>query len=200
MSKRQAESEPRTASLADAVAALEAGFLVVFPTDTVYGVAADPRVEGARDKLYAAKRREPRKPIPILVSDAGVAGRLGAVFTPPARRLAARFWPGPVTMVLPVGDGFEGFRVPRHPVALALIKAAGGALYTTSANISGLPPAGSAAEALAALAPFVRVGLDGEPPPGGKESTVVKVDGNAVSILREGAVPGIEIESCANER
>lgn len=183
-------------ALRDAVTALESGFLVVFPTDTVYGVAADPRVEGARDKLYEAKKREPRKPIPILISDAGVAERLGAVFSVPARKLAARFWPGPVTMVLPVGERFEGFRVPRHPVALALLAAAGGALYTTSANLSGCPPAVSAAKAREALAPFVKVTLDGPPPPAGKESTVVRVDESGVATLREGAVPRSEIELC----
>lgn len=187
-------------TLRDAVKALEAGFLVVFPTDTVYGVAADPRVEGAREKLYEAKRREPRKPVPILVSDVKVAEAKGAVFSEAARKLADRFWPGPVTLVLPVGDGFEGFRVPNHPVALALLKAVGGALYVTSANLSGQPPVGTAIEAMDVLAPFVKAVLDGAPHPNGKESTVVKIDGDTVSILREGAVPGREIESCITHR
>ena len=71
--------------LRDAITALESGFLVVFPTDTVYGLAADPRVAGARDKLYEAKKREPRKPIPILISDSVVAERMGAVFTEAAK-------------------------------------------------------------------------------------------------------------------
>lgn len=183
-------------ALREAIIALESGFLVVFPTDTVYGVAADPRVAGARNKLYEAKRREPRKPIPILVSSASVAEGMGAVFTAAARKLAARYWPGPLTIVLPVGGTLEGFRVPSHPVALALIRAAGGALYTTSANLSGHPPAGSAAEASEALAPFVKVALEGDPAPGGKESTVVKVDVDGVAVLREGAVSREEIESC----
>ena len=187
-------------TLCDAVKALESGFLVVFPTDTVYGVAADPRVEGACDKLYAAKRREPRKPIPILVSDVGIAEAKGAVFSATARKLATRFWPGPVTMVLPVGACFDGFRVPHHPVALALLKAVGGALYVTSANLSGQPPVGTAKEAMDVLAPFVKAVLDGAPHPNGKESTVVKIDGEKVSILREGAVSASEIESCISHQ
>ena len=187
-------------TLCEAVQVLKSGFLVAFPTDTVYGVAADPRVAGARDKLYAAKRRELRKPIPILVSDAGAAETKGAVFSAPARKLAARFWPGPVTMVLPVGDGFAGFRVPHHPVALALLKAVGGALYVTSANLSGQPPVSTALEAMDVLAPFVKAVLDGAPHPNGKESTVVKIDGDKVSILREGAVSASEIESCISHQ
>ena len=185
------------AGLQEAVVALEAGFLIAFPTDTVYGVAADPRVKGAKERLYEAKKREPRKPVPILVSDTAVAEKWGAVFSSPARRLAARYWPGPVTLVLPVGGAFEGFRVPDHPVAMAILEAVDGALYTTSANLSGQPPAGSAREAQAALAPFVRAVLEGEPGPSGRESTVVKVDGDKVSVLREGAIPGSEIEACA---
>ncbi|MEI6970814.1 MAG: L-threonylcarbamoyladenylate synthase [bacterium] len=200
MTCRQTREEQEGVDISGAVAALEAGFLVVFPTDTVYGVAADPRVNGARDKLYEAKKREPRKPIAILVSDAAVAMKMGAEFSAPARRLADRFWPGPLTIVLPVGDGFEGFRVPGHPVVLALLNAVGGALYTTSANISGSPPARSAAEACEALAPFVKAALDGAPVPGGKESTVVKVDGAVVTLLREGAVPWSEIELCTTRR
>lgn len=200
MTNTSIENGIDTVALRDAIEALESGFLVVFPTDTVYGVAADPRVDGARDKLYEAKKREPRKPVPILISELAVAERMGAVFTVSARKLAARFWPGPVTMVLPVGVGFEGFRVPQHPVALALLKAVGGALYTTSANISGCPPAVSAAEAREALEPFVKVALDGGPEPDGRESTVVKVDGTGVTILREGAVSKGEIESCVAKR
>lgn len=196
MAERTSDQGCNASDIRNAVAALEAGFLVVFPTDTVYGVAADPRVVGARDILYEAKKREPRKPIPILVSDAAVARRMGAVFSAPAVRLAGKFWPGPVTLVLRVGDGFEGFRVPDHPVALAVIKAAGGALYTTSANLSGRRPRGSAAAAREELAPFVKAALDGGPVPGGRESTVVKVDGTVVEVLREGAVTRSEIESC----
>jgi len=182
-----------------AVAALKAGFLIAFPTDTVYGVAADPRVEGAREKLYEAKKREPRKPVPVLISNSAVAEKWGGAFSNAARLLSERFWPGPVTLVLPVGESFEGFRVPRHPVAMAILEAAGGALYTTSANLSGQPPVGSAQEAQSALAPFVRAILEGRPHPSGRESTVVKVVGEQVVVLREGAVPKKEIEACVNK-
>jgi L-threonylcarbamoyladenylate synthase len=182
--------------LSEAVAALETGSLVIFPTDTVYGIAADPRVAGAKERLYEAKGRDRGKPIPILISGIAEAERRGAVLGKVARRLAQRFWPGPVTLVIRTGAAFEGFREPDHPLALDLLKRVGGALYVTSANRSGCRPVVSAKEARVTLAQYVRVVLCGGPEPKGVESTVVKVEDENVSLLREGAVPWAEIESC----
>lgn len=179
-----------------AAAALKAGFLVVIPTDTVYGIAADPSLDGARDRIYEAKKRDRGKPIPILVTGIGQAGRMGAQLDGRARKLAERFWPGPLTMVLRTASGFEGFRAPAHPAALALIEACGGALLATSANISGEPAARTAAEAALKLGSSVGFVLDTGPAPAGTESTVMKIDGNEIVYLREGALPRIEIEKC----
>lgn len=188
------------ASIGKAKEALEKGLLVVLPTDTVYGLAAHPGVPGALDRIYEAKQRERGKPVPILVTDIAAAVGRGARFGRAARALADRFWPGPLTLVVPSGGGFEGYRVPAHPVAQALLKAVGGALYATSANVSGHPPAGTAGEAARMLAPHVAAVVDGDPRPGGTASTVVKVENDAVTVLREGVVKSSDIERCVNSR
>ena len=187
------------AAIDHALRALAAGELVVMPTDTVYGLAADPRVPGARDRLYAAKQRDRGKPIPVLVRDLTDAERRGAVFSARARGLARRFWPGPLTLVVPAGEGFEGYRMPRHPIAQALIAGCGGALYVTSANVSGQPSALTAREAISALGSAVRTVVEEGPPPDGRESSVVRVAGDTVEILREGALSRSEIESCPTD-
>jgi len=180
--------------IAEAAAALGRGGLVVVPTETVYGLAADPRVRGAVSGIYGAKGRERGKPVTLLAADveqvrAACGGRLGRR----AARLAARYWPGPLTLVVRTGKGFEGFRVPDHAVARALLREAGAALAVTSANRSGEPPAVTARQAAAALGSRVAVILDAGRSRGGVPSTVVKVDGRRVEILREGAIPAADI-------
>jgi len=185
-----------TASIEKAAELLKTGFLVVIPTDTVYGLAADPSVPGAKDKIFEAKKRDRNKPVAILVSDIGRAERMGATVDKRARKLADKYWPGALTMVLKTGDGYEGFRAPSHPVALALLAKTGGILYATSVNISGQPVARSAQEAAAALGDAVSFVLDTGPEPAGTESTVVKISETGVDILREGALSRKEIEEC----
>ena len=172
-----------------AVNALKRGGLVVIPTDTVYGVAADPRVPGAGERLVAAKGREPDKPIPLLAASLAAVEGYGAALGPSERALAARFWPGALTMVLRLRDGREeGFRVPAHSVALAVLTASGGILRVTSANRSGEAESLTAAEAADALGASVDVVLDDGPAARGRPSTVVRVEGGTIRILREGAV------------
>jgi len=195
---KASSKNPQREAIAKAKKALEAGLLVIIPTDTVYGLAAHPAVAGAIEKIYEAKQRERSKPVPMLVSGMEIAVARGAQFGRAAKALAARFWPGPLTLVVPVAGGFEGFRVPAHPVAQALLEAVGGALYATSANVSGQRPASSAEEAARLLAPFVAAVIDGSPRPLGIASTVVKIKDEIVAVLREGAVPRADIESCAH--
>ncbi len=180
---------PARQAVERAVRALRQGELVVLPTDTVYGVAADPAVPGALDRIYEAKGRDRGKPVPFLVTDATEVARAGAVMGWRARRLARRYWPGPLTLVLQTGAVFEGFRVPSHPVTLAVLRAAGGILRVTSANQSGQPAACNAPAAAAALAGHVSVVLDAGPAPLGAESTVVRETGEDLRILRQGALP-----------
>ena len=180
--------QPDTAILAEALTALRGGGLVIVPTETVYGLAADDRNPTALAKLFEAKGRPQDKPIALLAAGVDELERHGAKLPPAARRLAAKFWPGPLTLVLDSPAGWLGFRIPDHPATLALLRAWGGVLAVTSANRSGEPPATTAAAALAALAPFVALALDAGPSTGGVPSTVVKVDGERVEVLRAGAI------------
>lgn len=186
-------------ALDEALAVLRRGGLVALPTDTVYGVAADPGVPGAEERLGQAKGRTEDKAIPLLAADCDQVERWPARLTPLARKLARKYWPGALTMVLECGGGRrEGFRVPAHAAALALLRAAG-TLRVTSANRSGAAPALTAQAAAEALGAGVELVLDAGPAPGGRPSTVIRVDGDTVAVLREGAIPGREILAAAKE-
>lgn len=187
-----------TDSVAEAVAVLKRGGLVVFPTDTVYGVAADQRVAGAVQRLCRAKGRDAAKPIPLLAACIEDVERFGVVAGPVERKLAAAFWPGPLTLVLKAGAGTEGFRVPDCDVALALLRQTG-VLRVTSANLSGEPPALTAGEAVAALGDSVDLVLDGGLVRGGVPSSVVKVVDGRIEMLREGAITMSQMEKVCQQ-
>jgi L-threonylcarbamoyladenylate synthase len=175
----------------EAAAALERGEVVAFPTDTVYGVAAG---HGNIEALFKAKDRPKDKRIPVLLSDASHL-EASAMVTPAARALAARYWPGPLTIVLTAPRrGSVAFRVPANDVARRLIAASGGGLPVTSANLSGRPDATTAAEVLAQLDGRIALVLDGGKTPGGVPSTVVDCSGPEVKVLREGAILASEIQ------
>ena len=176
-------------AILEAVRVLRSGELILLPTETVYGLAADPAVPGAEERIFAAKERERGKPIPLLASGLDAVERAGAVISTKARRLARRYWPGPLTLVLSCGGRAEGFRVPDHPVALAVLKRAGGLLRVTSANVSGEPAASTMEEALEALGAKVALALDSGPAPLGMASTVVDATGESLKIIRQGALP-----------
>jgi len=171
------------------VAALRRGGLVIVPTETVYGLAAAADDAAAQARLFAAKGRPRGKPVALLAAGPAELARFGAVLGPAARRLAARHWPGPLTLVLPAPAGWLGFRVPAHPVMQALLRRWGGVLAVTSANRSGGAPARTAPAALKALAPHVALALDAGPAAGGVPSTVVRADGARMEVLRAGAIP-----------
>jgi L-threonylcarbamoyladenylate synthase len=183
-----------------ALGALDAGQAIVIPTDTVYGVAARPEVPGAVAAIFRAKGRPEEKPLPVLAADQHAAHAV-AELDERALALAERFWPGPLTIVLPRAAGFEwdlggraegtvAVRVPAHEVALQLLRASG-PLAVTSANLSGHPPATTVAAARAALGTDVSVFLDGGTCDG-LPSTVVSLVGKT-SVLREGAIPEREV-------
>lgn len=188
-----AENVNDVAALAEKV--LRSGELIVMPTETVYGVAAHPDIADGLARLYAAKSRDPDKPIAFLAADMESIRAFGAEISPDAEVLARSFWPGPLTLVLPVHDnGNEGFRVPNHSIALAILRRCGGLLRVSSANASGCPAALTAKTALAALATHVTVGFDAGPASGGVASTVVRADSTGVMVLREGAIGKDQIE------
>jgi L-threonylcarbamoyladenylate synthase len=174
----------------EAAAALERGEVVAFPTDTVYGVAAG---HGNIEALFQAKDRPKDKRIPVLLSDSSHL-ETSAIVTPAARALAARYWPGPLTIVLSAPRrGSLAFRVPANDVARRLIAASGGGLPVTSANLSGRPDATTAEEVLEQLGGRIALVLDGGRTPGGVPSTVVDCSGPEVKVLREGAIPASDV-------
>lgn len=176
--------------IARAVALLRDGGVVAFPTDTVYGVgvaAARPDRLGA---LFDLKRRPVDRRIPLLVADLDQAAATGFAPDDRARALAARFWPGALTMVLGAPDRTQAFRAPDHPVALALI-AASGPLFATSANISDEPDTLGADEVLIAFAMAqdeLAAVVDGGQVPGGMASTVVDLSVQPARVLRSGPI------------
>ena len=174
-----------------ACALLEAGELVVVPTETVYGIACDP---AHLEKLYAAKERERGKPVARLAASFKQVEMLGAKFRKHGFALAKKYWPGSLTLVLDTPDGPTGFRVPAHEVPLALTRAFGRPIALTSANKSGGADAVSAQEALQTLKNSVALFLDAGECSGKVPSTVVHCLETGVKILREGAVSTAEIE------
>lgn len=192
---------PPATVVLQAVRALAQGLPIGIPTDTVYGLAVDPFRAGATDRIFAAKRRPRDVSLPLLVS--GVEQALSVSTAVPARalELMARYWPGPLTIVIPARPGLAadlgdddvtvGVRAPDHPVPLALC-AAVGPLATTSANRHGEPPMTAAAEVDAAFGDALGVVLDGGLC-AGDPSTVVDCTGEELKLLREGRIPWAEL-------
>jgi tRNA threonylcarbamoyl adenosine modification protein (Sua5/YciO/YrdC/YwlC family) len=179
---------PDAAGLARAAALLRAGQVVAFPTDTVYGLAALWRDAGARARVYEIKRRPHSLPLIPMVADPARLDHLVQVGCR-ARSFMDRWWPGPLTLVLPTPSGTPptmGVRVPDHPVALALLREVGEAVATTSANLSGSRDAMTADEA-AELAGLAAV-LDGGRAPGGRPSTVLSLAAPDAEVLRDGPI------------
>src|SRR3989338_4881705 len=180
---------PDPAALAEAAAVLRAGGLVAFPTETVYGLGADATNPKAVERLNQVKGRPPEKPYSLHLHQAEQMRPYVSSVPAAAATLIERFWPGPLTVVLPGKDGKTvGFRLPDHPVARAFLKACGVPVAAPSANRSGSPPPTDAQEVLAALDGAVDCLLDGGPTRFGRESTVVEVVGGRVEIRREGAI------------
>jgi tRNA threonylcarbamoyl adenosine modification protein (Sua5/YciO/YrdC/YwlC family) len=190
--------------VAEAAAAALGGALVVLPTDTVYGIGTRPDDPSATGRVFAAKGRPRDLELPVLVASLVSAASV-AVFDGRARALAERFWPGPLTIVLPRSTGSTawdlggdpatvGVRQPRHRLALAVLERAG-PLAVTSANRSGSPPALTCDELEATFGDLVEVYLCEEAPLVGAPSTVVDLAHGAAEILREGAVPGNDVRA-----
>jgi L-threonylcarbamoyladenylate synthase len=194
---------PDPAGVARAAALLRAGALVALPTETVYGLAADATNPEAVAAIYAAKGRPAFNPLIVHVPDAAAAARLGDLRG--ADALAAAFWPGPLTLVAPLragaglapavtaGLGTVALRVPAHPVAQAVLRAAGRPLAAPSANPSGRISPVTAAHVLAGLGGRIAAVLDAGPCAVGVESTILALD--PPSLLRAGGVPAEALEA-----
>jgi len=187
-----------TEAILEAVEVLRRGGLVAFPTDTVYGVAAHGFQAQAIERLYEAKIRPRDKAIPLLLAGVEDLSRVARQVSEAARRLAERFWPGGLTLVLPraedlppvltAGGDSVAVRVPDHPVALRLIRDVGAPLATTSANLSGGPDPVTAEDVLRQLGGRIELILDGGACPGGVPSTVLDLTADPPRVLREGPV------------
>ncbi len=180
-----------------AVELLTAGEVVAFPTDTVYGIGVALSRIDRLDELFALKARPADRRIPILVSDLAQAVGAGWEADERAHRLAERFWPGALTLVLAGSGETQAFRVPDHPIVLQLIRAAG-PILSTSANRSSEPETLDADDVLIAFA-LQQDGLaavvDGGAAPGGVASTVLDLSVTPARILREGPVTRAQLEN-----
>lgn len=199
ITERLSATDP--ASLARALAILRAGGLAAFPTDTVYGLGALAFDGAAVESIYAAKDRPVEKAIPVLIGDLDDLGRVAEDVPMMARRLVLRFWPGPVTLILPkvrtLPEAVSAIdtvavRIPDHPLARALLRAAG-PMAVTSANLSGQVSPTNAEELIRQLNGRIPLVLDGGETPGGVPSTLVDCLGAKPIILRAGPVTMEEI-------
>lgn len=197
----------REEAIRRAVHELRGGRLIVVPTDTVYGLAADAFNPFATAMIFQVKRRPRTLPLPVLVGQPRQAWALAARVPPPALALAAAFWPGALTLVVPEADGMAwdlgetgggvAVRVPAHDDLMALLRRSG-PLAVTSANPYGEPTPPSAEEAAGRLGPAISLALDGGPAASEVPSTIVDCRGPSPAVLREGAIPAAAIAQAAS--
>ncbi len=203
--------QPDAAGIARAAALLAAGGLVAFPTETVYGLGADARNSLAVARIFEAKGRPRFNPLIVHVASAQAARRY-VDWTEQADTLARAFWPGPLTLVLPLkpeaglsdlvtaGLPSVALRVPAHPVAQSLLTEFDGPVAAPSANPSGQISPTTAGHVMDGLSGKIDAVIDGGPCPVGLESTIALSDGHRVAILREGGVTREQIEACLSQQ
>jgi L-threonylcarbamoyladenylate synthase len=182
--------------VAEAADRLRAGAVIAFPTDTLYAVGARALDRAAVQRLYDVKRRPLSQPLVwLVVNQAQVEGF--AMVSEAAAILMRRFWPGPLTLVLPTRQGVEvatiAVRAPAHEVALGLLQDLGEPIASSSANAAGRPPPVDAEQVLEGLGDALDIVLDGGSCPVGEASTILDLSGAAARILRQGAVPAAEL-------
>jgi L-threonylcarbamoyladenylate synthase len=184
--------------IAQAADRLRAGAVIAFPTDTLYGVGARAADPAAVARLYQVKRRPSGQPMVWLVTERAQVERF-AVVSAAATELMARFWPGPLTLVLPARIAADGstiaVRAPDHDVTLALLSALGEPIASSSANPAGQPPPVDADQVINGLGDELDLVLDGGPCRIGRPSTILDLTGAMPRILRQGAIPASELIS-----
>lgn len=202
---RPADASADDPAIAEACRLLRQGQLVAFPTETVYGLGADASNPAAVQRIYQAKERPSDNPLIVHIGQVEDLGRAARIVPDAARLLAERFWPGPLTLVLPARQGplrqgacrgldTVALRMPDHPVALALIRHGGLLLAAPSANRSGRPSPTRAQHVLDDLGGRIPLILDAGPCRVGLESAVVDLSGERPRLLRPGGIPREEIE------
>lgn len=196
---------PESAEIARLGGELARGGMVAFPTETFYGLAVNPFVAGALDRLFALKQRAADKPVLVLVDESARLGELVREVPPLYEVLMAKFWPGPLTLIFPGRPGLPtlltdsrgtiGIRLSSQPLACRLAAAAGGVITGTSANPGGAPAAKTANEIRAFFPTGLAGILDGGPAPGGLGSTIVAEEGGRLRLIRSGAIPFSELQA-----
>ena len=200
---------PQRDALQEAAKWIRRGGLVALPTDTLYGLAADPFRVDAVARVFTVKGRAEGRALPLIAADADqIAARLSPL-SPLAERLAAKFWPGPLTLLIPApaalardvtGDtGRVAVRVPAHDIARAICRAADRPITATSANRSGQPATADPAEVERALGEDIDLLIDTGPTRGGAPSTIVDVTGATPRLVRAGAVSWEDIQAWLGE-
>jgi L-threonylcarbamoyladenylate synthase len=188
-----------------AVGALRRGDVIVYPTETLYGLGADALNPEAVRRVFELKGRDPKNPIPVLVGDDSMLRSLVAEITPIAQLLIQKFWPGALTLILPAHHqtpkhllnpaGGIGVRLSNHPVARELLASSNCPLTATSANPSGLPPARTIQQARDYFAGEVQCFLDGGKLESATGSTVVEIIGDRIRIIRHGEISAAQLQA-----
>jgi L-threonylcarbamoyladenylate synthase len=200
---------PQRDALQEAAKWIRTGGLVALPTDTLYGLAADPFRADAVARVLTVKGRPEGRGLPLIAADADQIAAHLSPLSPVAQRLAAKFWPGPLTLLIPApaalprevtGDtGRVAVRVPAHDIARAICRAADRPITATSANRSGQPATADPAEVERALGGDIDLLIDTGPTRGGAPSTIVDVTGAAPRLVRAGAVSWEDIQAWLGE-
>jgi L-threonylcarbamoyladenylate synthase len=188
-----------------AIEVLENSGLIAFPTETFYGLGVKFDVESTLKRLYDLKHRPKDKAMPLIIGKNTLLPRIASIVSKKAANLMDKFWPGPLTLILPAQEGISEFitagtqkvavRIPGKSFALQLAKAASFPITATSANISGHPPAQNAETVRSYFGDAVDLIIDGGPAPGGLPSTIVDVTGDSMKILRAGVIRKESLES-----
>jgi L-threonylcarbamoyladenylate synthase len=183
--------------LTEAVRILEKGGIIAYPTETFYGIGAKFDLEASLKRIYELKSRPPEKAMPLIIGQRQTLSVLASHINDKALRLMERFWPGPLTILLPanktlseyiVSEGKVAVRIPGESFALSLAKTAGFPITATSANLSGMPPAEDAETVIKYFGENIDLIIDGGKTPGGLPSTIVDTTEDEIKILRQGAI------------
>ena len=191
-------AQARADALACAAAVVRAGGVVVYPTETLYGLGGDPMSEAVIERIYRIKGRDFKKPLPLIASDRETVRKVTAQWSPAAEQLARAFWPGPLTLILPATSlvpprlhGYTGkvaIRVSSHPIAHKLSAGVGGLLISTSANLGGQPSYTDSKEIAPEFLSRVDGLIDAGKLPGDLPSTIVDLSADSPRLVRAGCV------------